>query len=221
VRPIVETSCAEVNRTLCDGKVSGPSIAYLHDTRNDPFNPRRGTVYSLETLLSSAALGGDSFLKTSGFIAHFEEIRAGIVIAGSGRFGVARAFGSSIELPLPERFFAGGPSVMRAFKTDEVGPGYYNAEGVFVPDGGNALVAAALEARFSLARSFGFQLFAEAGNVYATVNDIQFSDMREVAGIGLTYRSPFGPLRLDWGFKLDKRPGEDRHALHLAVGYAF
>jgi outer membrane protein assembly factor BamA len=217
----VETDCAEIDRTLCDGKVSGPSVAYIHDTRNDPINPRRGTVYSMETLLSAAKLGGDSFLKGAAFIAHYEEVRAGTVIAGAARIGLARAFGTSSELPLPERFFAGGPSVMRAFKTDEVGPGYYNADGVFVPNGGNALLAFALEARVDLALSFGFQVFAETGNVYATVNEMKLSDLREVAGIGLNWRSPFGPVRLDWGFKLDKRPGEDRHELHLAVGYAF
>jgi outer membrane protein insertion porin family len=217
----VETDCAEVNRELCDGKISGPSLAYIHDTRNDPINPRRGTVYSVETLLSASNLGGDSFLKGAAFVAHYEEVRAGVVIAGTARVGLARAFGESSELPLPERFFAGGPSVMRAFKTDEVGPGYYNAKGVFVPDGGNALLHFALETRVDLARSFAFQLFAESGNVYSTVQAMKLSDLREVAGFGVTYRSPFGPLRLDWGFKLDKRPGEDRHQVHLAVGYAF
>ena len=217
----VATSCAEIDKTLCDGKISGPSIAYIHDTRNDPINPRRGTVYSLETLLSASKLGGDSFLKGRGFIAHYEEVRSGTVIAGAARIGLARAFGRSTELPLPERFFAGGPSVMRAFKTDEVGPGYYNKAGIFVPNGGNALLALALEVRVALVRSLGFQVFAETGNVYPSVKSIDWKDLREVAGIGLTYRSPFGPLRLDWGFKLDRRPGESLHELHLGVGYAF
>jgi len=216
-----ETDCAEVNRTLCDGKISGPSIGYVHDTRNDAIYPRRGMVYSFETLLSAHKLGGDSFLKGSAFIARYDEVRAGLVIAASARMGLSRAFGSSIELPLPERFFAGGPSLMRAFKTDEVGPGDYNEAGEFVPSGGNALVAFTLEARLDLFRSFGFQAFAETGNVYAKVGDIDFGEFREVGGIGVTYRSPFGPLRLDWGFKLDRRTGEDRHQLHLAVGYAF
>jgi outer membrane protein insertion porin family len=217
----VETSCAEVNRTLCDGKISGPSIGYVHDTRNDAIYPRRGMVYSFETLLSASKLGGDSFLKGSVFVARYDEVRAGLVIAASGRLGLSRAFGSTTELPLPERFFAGGPSLMRAFKTDEVGPGDLNEAGEFVPSGGNALLAFALEARFDVFRSFGVQAFAETGNVYSQVNELAFRDFREVGGIGITYRSPFGPLRLDWGFKLDRRPGEDRHQLHLAVGYAF
>ena len=217
----VETDCAEVNRALCDGKISGPSLAFIHDTRNDAVDPRRGTVYSVETLLSLAALGGDSFIKGTGFLAHYEEVRAGTVLAGALRFGVSTALGSSDELPLPERFFAGGASVMRGFPTDEVGPGRFNAANVFVPAGGNALVAAALETRIDVAGSFGVQVFAETGNVFSRVSGIRLSDLREVAGLGLTYRSPFGPVRLDWGFKLDRRAGESRQQLHLGVGYAF
>ncbi len=217
----VAQDCAEVNRALCDGKVSGPSLGFVHDTRNDAIDPRRGLLYSVETLLSLSSLGGDSFLKISAFAARYDELRAGFVLAGSVRLGVARAFGPSVELPLPERFFAGGPSLMRGFKTDELGPGTYTEDGMFVPEGGNALITAALEARIHLTRSWGLQFFAEAGNVFSSVSEVRLRDLREVAGVGLGYRSPFGPVRLDWGFKLDRRPGESLHELHLGVGYAF
>jgi outer membrane protein insertion porin family len=217
----VETDCAQINRDLCDGRVSGPSLGFVHDTRNDALDPRRGTLYSLETLLSLKALGGDSFVKGSAFIARYEELRAGFVLAGSARLGLARALGSSLDLPLPERFFAGGASLMRGFGVDEVGPGRFNEAGEFIPEGGKALVAAAVEARIDIARSWGFQLFAETGGVFSRTSGIQARELREVAGVGITYRSPFGPLRLDWGFKLDKRTGEGLQQLHVGVGYAF
>jgi outer membrane protein insertion porin family len=217
----LEKPCAEVNRDLCDGKISGPSLGFVYDTRSDALDPRRGTLLSVETLLSAAKLGGDSFVKGSVFIARYEEIRAGTVLAGSARLGLSRAFADSVELPLPERFFAGGASLMRGFKIDEVGPGRLSTEGVFVPSGGNALLAAAIEARFDITASLGFQIFAETGNVFRRVAAIKIGDLREVAGVGLRYRSPFGPLRLDWGFKLDRREGESLGQLHLGVGYAF
>jgi outer membrane protein insertion porin family len=216
-----EKDCAQGNRDLCDGQVSGPSLGFVHDTRNDALDPRRGTLYSLETLLSLEALGGDSFLKGSAFIARYEELRAGFVLAGSARVGLARALGSSLDLPLPERFFAGGASLMRGFGVDEVGPGRFNEDGLFIPEGGKALVAAAIEARINISRLWGFQLFAETGGVFSRTSAIGSKELREVAGVGITYRSPFGPLRLDWGFKLDKRPGEGLQQLHVGVGYAF
>ena len=217
----VDTDCAEINRALCDGKISGPSLGFVRDTRNDALDPRRGSLFSVETLLSAAALGGDSFVKGSALIARYEEVRAGTVIAGAARLGLSRAFGDSVELPLPERFFAGGASLMRGFKVDEVGPGTFNLANVFVPAGGNALLAAALEVRVDLTKKIGFQVFAEIGNVYSRVSAIKLKEMREVAGVGLRFRSPIGPLRVDWGFKLDRRPGEGLHEWHLGVGYAF
>ncbi len=50
---------------------------------------------------------------------------------------------------------------------------------------------------------------------------MKLRELREVAGLGVRYRSPFGPLRLDWGFKLDRLAGESLHELHFGVGYAF
>jgi outer membrane protein insertion porin family len=217
----VAQNCAEVNRDLCDGRISGPSLGLVHDTRNDAIDPRRGTLYSVETLLSLESLGGDSFVKSFLFVARYEELRAGVVLAASARLGLARAFNRSTELPLPERFFAGGASVMRGFETDQVGPGYYNAEGMFVPGGGNGLIATALEARIDVTRKLGVQVFVEAGNVFPEVSDVRLGDLRKVAGVGVRYRSPFGPLRLDWGFKLDRLAGESLHELHFGVGYAF
>ena len=111
--------------------------------------------------------------------------------------------------------------MLRAFKTDGVGPGRFTTAGVFVPSGGNALVAAALEARIDLRKSFGVQVFAEVGNVFGGVSSLRLGDLRRVAGVGVRYRSPFGPLRLDLGFKLDKRPDESRARLQLGVGFAF
>ncbi|MEO5760919.1 MAG: BamA/TamA family outer membrane protein [Vicinamibacteria bacterium] len=215
-------SCAEVNRDLCDGKISGPSLGFIRDKRSDAIDPRRGTLLTAQTQLSLIGLGGDSFVKGSAFVARYEEIRAGVVLAGSARFGLARAFGRSLDVPLPERFFAGGASLLRAFRNDEVGPVRFTTNDAFIPDGGNALVAAQFEVRFDVARAWGVQIFAETGNVFAHVADLRFGQLREVAGFGVRYRSPFGPLRLDWGFKLDKRPEEKRgNQIHLGVGYAF
>ena len=78
-----------------------------------------------------------------------------------------------------------------------------------------------LEARVDRERGVGFQVFGETGNVFPTTNAMRLSGLREVAGVGLNWQSPVDPIRLDWGFKLGKRPSEDRHVFHLAVGYAF
>ena len=47
-------------------------------------------------------------------------------------------------------------------------------------------------------------------------------DLRWSAGLGLRYRTPIGPMRLDWGYVLDPQPGDEgRSHFHLSIGHAF
>jgi outer membrane protein insertion porin family len=58
------------------------------------------------------------------------------------------------------------------------------------------------------------------------VSDVDFSDVRASPGLGLRYLSPLGPIRVDLGFKLDRRTfrngqREQLTALHISIGQAF
>ena len=50
--------------------------------------------------------------------------------------------------------------------------------------------------------------FVDIGNVYRHVSDISLTDIRKAAGLGLRVRTPWFLLRLDYGLKLGRRPGE-------------
>ena len=72
----------------------------------------------------------------------------------------------------------------------------------------------------------GAVAFIDGGNVFRTVEDIDFSELRGAVGFGLRYRSPVGPIRVDLGLKLDRRvlPSGQRErptALHISLGQAF
>ena len=70
-------------------------------------------------------------------------------------------------------------------------------------------------------RNIGGVVFVDAGNVYRRVPDISLSEIRPTAGFGLRYQSPIGPLRIDLGFKLDRKEGERLTALYFSFGQAF
>ena len=191
--------------------MSGPSASLLGDTRDDPLDPRRGFYLLADAQLSLAALGGDrlvtGFLQVSGY----EPVAPRVVLAVSGRVGVGRTFGEEpLLLPPPERFFAGGDYSMRGFGVDEVRP-----------QGGNGLLLGSAEVRVDVSGGVSAAAFTDAGNVYRLASDITFSDLRYTAGIGLRYRSALGPLRADWGFKLDRREGESASHFHVTIGHAF
>ena len=203
--------CLTFGREFCPGTISGPSASVVYDTRDDPVDPRRGHFLLTDTQVSLRALGGNTLVK--GFVqaATYQLLTAGTLVAVSARLGRARTFGEEqLLVPTPDRFFSGGDYSLRGFGVDEVRP-----------DGGNALVLGGIELRRHLLGAFWGAAFAETGNVYPLVSDLSLDDLRYTAGLGLRYKSALGPLRFDWGYKLDRRPGEKPYHLHFTIGHAF
>jgi outer membrane protein insertion porin family len=202
----------QVGREFTTSTFSGPTTTAINDTRDDPLDPRRGHFLTADVQLSHRVLGGDTFLKGFAQGAVYRRLDARTVVAVTGRLGLARTFGleESLFLPRPDRFYAGGDYSLRGFETDAV-----------EPLGGNALVLGGAELRFSLGRSFSPALFADVGNVYRLVSDFDLGDLRYSAGIGLRYRTAFGPIRVDWAFKLNRRGKESSSHVHLTIGHAF
>jgi outer membrane translocation and assembly module TamA len=78
-----------------------------------------------------------------------------------------------------------------------------------------------LEYRFPVYGPLGAVLFFDYGSVFREVTSFTFSRMREAAGLGIRYKTPIGPVTLDWGYKLDREPGESPSEFFISVGHAF
>jgi outer membrane protein insertion porin family len=207
----IEVPIEEIDREFQSSLFSGPSASLVFDTRDDPLDPRRGAFAGLDAQVSSKLLGGDDFGKTFLQASAYRALSARIVLAGAARLGLGWTYGGAPpQLALPDRFYAGGDYSLRGYAVDAVDP-----------SGGNALVLAGAELRFDVGRRFSLATFTEAGNTYPLVADLDLTQLLYTAGLGLRYKSAFGPLRVDWGFKLNKRPGDDPWHLHLTIGHAF
>jgi outer membrane protein assembly factor BamA len=218
----IEGSLDEIDRQYRTYAVSGPSTSLLFDSRDDPLEPKRGLFLGADLQLSLAALGGVSFLRGFFQATSVKMLRADTVFVLSGRLGLSGTFADEPPLlPLPERFFAGGDYGPRGFPVDGVGPMLVAPNGVEYPTGGNAVVIGGAELRYNLSRSFQVASFLDTGNVYLETRNIDLAELRWSAGLGLRYRTPIGPIRLDWGYVLDHQPGESRSRFSLSIGYAF
>jgi outer membrane protein insertion porin family len=125
------------------------------------------------------------------------------------------------ELPASERFFAGGDTTVRGFALDRLGSAATLDPQGF-PQGGNGLTVFNLEMRAPYWKNLQFVWFLDAGNVFNRVSNIRLDELR----VGFRYRSPIGPLRVDWGWKLGTRllqeGGRERsNVLHISLGQAF
>jgi outer membrane protein insertion porin family len=236
---------ATIDRLFPRVRLSGFSGAIAHDTRDDLLDPTRGFFLSGEGTLAARALGGQvGFMKTYVQAFAFRTVPGTkrLILATRAALGLADGFerlvdpvdanGQPIEgepvafedLPASERFFAGGDTTIRGYALDSVGaPETISANGF--PTGGNAVLLLNGELRFPVWKEFGGVVFADGGNVFRRVTEFDPGELRGSVGFGLRYQSPLGPIRVDLGFKLDRREIrgslERRTALHFSLGQAF
>lgn len=218
---------AEDEDTYTIGSLN-PSL--LYDTRDDPFNPKSGSVTSLVVRDAAKILASDvQLVKVTLQRRSYHSISRKLVFAFSGRMGVAERFGETENIPIPERFFIGGRNTVRGYDEDELGvdgvtllpdPGQPGSA-ARVPVGGNTMLVFNEELRYDFPKSFGLVFFLDHGNVWPRYKNIKLSEIKSTVGLGIRYNTPIGPFRLDWGYKLDRESFENASAFHFTLGHAF
>ena len=195
-------------------QIASLSTSFVRDSRNDPINPTRGNYFSGNVQVADRHFGSEvNFISLFTQAAIYRPANTS-VLAGSFRFGWNLPYGSTVALPITERYFAGGSTTLRAFGLDEAGP-----EG-----GGNALAVVNAEYRFPipfLISSLGGAAFYDTGTTFRYLSDFSFGDFTHTAGIGLRYGTPLGPIRFDIGFNLNRQPDEPSHQFVVTLGHTF
>jgi outer membrane protein insertion porin family len=238
-----EEEQALIDRAFPQVRLSTFALAITRDTRDDSLEPTRGTLLGFEGSVAARALGGQvGFLKGYGQASWFTPVpgRQGTVFAARLGVGLADGFKRTVvqpnesgepvettieEIPASERFFAGGDTTIRGFALDTVGtPGTVSPQGF--PLGGNAVLLMNGELRVPVTGTLGAAFFVDGGQVFERVTDVDFGELRGSVGFGLRYRVPgLGPIRVDLGFKLDRREIAGRlepaRAFHFSFGQAF
>lgn len=188
------------------------------DFRDDPFNPKKGTFLSGSAELGTEALGSQiNFWSLNGQASFYYPVIRKNSVALSARAGVILPYGTTDEVPIQKRFFAGGRTTVRGFEQDSLGPKGDDGSAT----GGNYQVILNGEMRFPLDYGFLFATFVDAGSVWLSSGPENEIDLRESAGLSLRYVTPVGPISLDYGWKLDRRPGESPGEWSFTIGMVF
>jgi outer membrane protein insertion porin family/translocation and assembly module TamA len=206
----------------------------LNET-DDLVNPTRGGIARFSVEPVGAALGGDVDLYR--VIAEgrlYVPLPFSFGAAGRTRFGSEDETNGSAQIPLFERFYAGGISSVRGYSRRRVGPlasqllplSVCNAHGKnFIdcdePVGGKSLVEVSAELRRPVTDTIDVIGFLDAGQVSLRSWNFPVDDLQYGLGVGARYRSVIGPLRVDLGFPLDKRGDDSWWQVYLAVGDTF
>ncbi len=201
-----------------EGKRTTSSIspAIVRDTRDSFIDPMRGSRNSLQ--LTFAGLGGsNAFIKAlidTGWYFPLFDVTA---VHLRGRIGYASGlFGKN--LPLYERYYVGGIYTVRGLNFGDAGPKDINNE----PLGGEKELILNAEYIFPIISEYKLKgvVFFDAGRAYEK-GETFGSDLRYTTGAGIRWISPIGPIRIEWGFNLDKRAGEPSNKVEFTFGTFF
>ena len=194
---------------------------YVHDSRDNFLNPSKGWRHVLGFEL--AGLGGAKFTKSVYEVTYYHPLVGKLVGAAHARVNYAEGYGGD-GLPGFERYFMGGPTSLRGFTIQDVGPKDSDGD----PVGGSQSLLLNLEVQYPFTKSFRGFLFYDRGNVYGsgtdtstTAKNFDLGEMRSSVGAGIRFISPFGPLGFAYGVKLDKETGEEAAEFHFSAGSAF
>lgn len=197
--------------------LTGRASAYL-DRSNDPLDPTTG--WRLSASAQPTAVSGEDttlFLRAEAQVTAYLPLQDGAktVLAGRARLG-SIVGGAELTIPSDRLFYSGGGGSVRGFEYQGVGPRLPDN----TPRGGLSLVEASVEIRRDVWRSFQVVGFVDAGAIgFQETPD--FGNLRYGAGFGVRYKLPFGPIRADIAFPLDRRDGDADFQVYVSIGQAF
>jgi outer membrane protein insertion porin family len=196
------------------GDVSG---SLMLDLRDDPLLTTHGAHFQVGVRwFSQLFFSEGNFVKGTASANYTHTFSNRTTFSTSIRVSLGSPYGTTPDIPISERYFAGGQSTIRGFKLDEVGP---KEDGL--PTGGEGRLILNQEFRFPVWKRFRGVLFYDAGNVYRRIDDFDPFDVRNVLGLGVRFDAPFGPIRAEYGWKMGRREGETPGEFHFAIGAVF
>ena len=193
----------------------------VYDSRDNVFSPLKG-IYVRNTfqLFGGPFAGDKDFLKYFGRVSFYVPALNKSVVELRLRGGIAECFGDTSKIPFYEKFYAGGASTIRGYQERKVGP----IDTGNNPVGGDRMVIANIEYTYPLADFLKAATFFDVGKVWGGEDsDVEKSGFKSSIGLGFRVNTPIGPVSVDYGWPLDKEPGEEgkEGRFHFNVSRAF
>jgi len=214
-------------------EVSEFDVNWVRDRRNSVSDPSRGDFENVDVSMAMKPIGSSAnFLRVYLQNSTYSPIGRRLVFARSTRFGIQTPYGNSLstDIPLPERFFAGGGTSLRGFGLNQAGP---RDPVTGFPIGGQTELIFNQDLRFPMhlpliGNRLGGAVFYDAGNVFPSIRKIslrtappaptfdpanpnvcltnctnELSYFSHTVGIEFRYGTPIGPVALDLGYQLN------------------
>ena len=201
----------EIDKDLHPDYTIGLRTNLLWDRRDNVLFPTKGFFVNTSVFPAYVLNDDEFFLKA--------KVKAGFYF---GNFEITQTIGkiftrNGYEIPLPQRFFAGGSTDIRIASFEKAGPMFSTG----VPQGGNFLFVFSAEYKYHLGDIYYLTLFTDIGNVWQDSSDFSFDSAIKDAGVGLLVKTPVGPIKIQLATNLDKGSYPSRYKLVFTMGATF
>jgi outer membrane protein insertion porin family len=221
IRDIDESASNDLKKEEGSNVISSLTLGVSRDTRDNIYSPTRGTVLGGSVGCAGGPFGGDkNFVRITANASQYVSFFKKAVLELSLRGGIVDPFSDSDDVPIYERFFAGGADTIRGYKERAVGPvDTVTRE----PLGGEATLIGNLEVTYPLLDFIKGAVFYDIGNVWAKVSDFGKGNFYSGFGVGVRVKTPIGPIKLDYGWPTKLAPGEDKKEgqFHFSMSHGF
>jgi outer membrane protein insertion porin family len=196
--------------------------SYIHDTRNRTIFPDSGN-YQIFSFIPTLPGSDLTYYKVTYNGKVYYPVKK-LVLSARASLGYAASYGSeeTAVVPFYDKYYTGGYSSVRGYKDNSLGPRGSTGSAI----GGDVKTVGNLEVFFPTpflddASNIRMSVFYDTGNVFATPEDFEVSQLRTSVGIGVAWLSPIGPLTFSYAKPLRYYPGDDLQQFQFNVGAGF
>jgi outer membrane protein insertion porin family len=190
----------------------------VFDTRDNPLLSRRGQRITFSPFIAGGFLGGDTQiygLDLEG--SQYFHLPWDTILVINGEVATVSEWGSANDVPIFERLFLGGSNNLRGFPFREVGPKDEDGE----PTGGKSMARLTIEWTFPIVEKARGAIFYDTGFVNSSEWSFGFEHIASDIGVGIRLDLPIGPIRVDYGWPLQRDGYNGDGRFNFSVGYQF
>jgi outer membrane protein insertion porin family len=190
----------------------------VYDTRDNPLLTRRGHRLTFSPYIAGGFLGGNTQVYGLDFEgSQYFHLPWDTILLINGEVATVSQWGNGGNVPIFERLYLGGSNNLRGFPFREVGPQDENGE----PVGGKSMWRTTIEWTFPIIEKARGAVFYDTGFVNSGEWSFGFNHIASDIGIGLRLDLPIGPLRLDYGYPIQRDGYNGGGHFNFNVGYQF
>ncbi|RJX32612.1 MAG: outer membrane protein assembly factor BamA [Oxalobacter sp.] len=196
------------------------TVGWQRDTRNSALVPNKGQLTRINFEVSPTA--DLQYYRTTFQHQHFWPVSSAMTFAFNGQVDYGEGLGGK-PYPIFKNFYAGGIGTVRGYEGSSIG-GVEDNQAL----GGNRRVFSNFEMQFPLTvegkdRTLRWFTFFDAGTVWKENENMSFADLRYSTGVGISWESPIGPLKLSYGYPLnaDTQAGDKKQQFQFQIGTGF